>query len=169
MGERRSAFGRWRNFAYKVTPIPPFLYFQTLCFSHALSFDKDGTKTGYDLNLVKAVAANVNVPVIASGGASTSTHMKDALAAGADAVLAASIFHYGETTVTRIKQELLLAGIPVRPFNMRKVSFCGSCSCHSLQKRIERRNVRCIIPSIDIMGGHAVQLVGGGKASSFVL
>lgn len=78
------------------------------------SWDRDGTRSGYDLSLVAAVSHAVHVPVIASGGADTSEHMIDALRAGASAVLAASIFHYGDTTVAEVKQKLASAGLEVR-------------------------------------------------------
>lgn len=78
------------------------------------SWDRDGTRVGYDLELLRAVTTAVNVPVIASGGADSAAHMVEALQAGADAVLAASIFHDGHTTVDRIKIELAEAGVPVR-------------------------------------------------------
>jgi len=78
------------------------------------SWDRDGTKAGYNLELISAVADAVTVPVIASGGAATSEHMAQAVLAGAGAVLAASIFHYGEYTVSQLKQELLMLGVEVR-------------------------------------------------------
>jgi imidazole glycerol-phosphate synthase subunit HisF len=79
------------------------------------SMDRDGAKTGYDLELLKAVTSAVNVPVIASGGAGNAQHMVDAvLQGGADAVLAASIFHFGEVSVNEVKQAMGAAGIPVR-------------------------------------------------------
>ncbi len=78
------------------------------------SWDRDGTKVGYDCELLAAVCSAVTVPVIASGGAATSAHMVDAINAGADAVLAASIFHYGEYTVSELKAELAQAGVEVR-------------------------------------------------------
>ena len=78
------------------------------------SWDRDGTRGGYDLDLLRAASAAVNRPIIASGGASTPAHMTEALAAGADAVLAASIFHEGEWTVAGIKAELARAGAEVR-------------------------------------------------------
>ncbi|CAN5167097.1 imidazole glycerol phosphate synthase subunit HisF [soil metagenome] len=78
------------------------------------SWDRDGTRSGYDLDLIRAVASKVNVPVIASGGAATPAHLVEALEAGADAVLAASIFHDGEYTVATIKQELANAGYAIR-------------------------------------------------------
>jgi len=79
------------------------------------SWDRDGTRSGYDLELVSAVSRAVRVPVIASGGADTSEHLAAALRAGASAVLAASIFHYGDTTVAAIKAELAACGLEVRP------------------------------------------------------
>ncbi len=79
------------------------------------SWDRDGTREGYDLELVSAVAAAVNVPVIASGGAARAEHLGQALAAGADAVLAASIFHDREYTVGDVKRELKAMGVEIRP------------------------------------------------------
>jgi len=78
------------------------------------SMDRDGTEDGYDLSLTAAVSAAVAVPVIASGGAGRLDHLADALNAGADAALAASIFHYGQHTVGEAKAHLAAAGIPVR-------------------------------------------------------
>lgn len=80
------------------------------------SMDADGTKEGYDMDLVRAVTSAVDIPVIASGGAGTLDHMADVLLlAGADAVLAASIFHFGEYTVGDVKKFLAARGVPVRP------------------------------------------------------
>lgn len=70
------------------------------------SFDRDGTKSGYDLELLKAVSSAVHVPVVASGGAADTEHLAQALRVGSDAVLAASIFHYGQTTPEKVKSEL---------------------------------------------------------------
>ena len=78
------------------------------------SWDRDGTKSGYDLPLVSAIAGAVGVPVIASGGAATAEHLLQAVRAGADAVLAASIFHQAEVTVGEIKRYLGDAGVEVR-------------------------------------------------------
>ncbi|MCL1593429.1 MAG: imidazole glycerol phosphate synthase subunit HisF [Actinomycetia bacterium] len=79
------------------------------------SMDRDGTKDGYDLDLLSAIRRVVDVPLIASGGAGGAADMVDALSKGhADAVLAASIFHHGEYTVGTLKQELSRAGIAVR-------------------------------------------------------
>jgi cyclase len=76
--------------------------------------DRDGTNEGYDLPLTAAVSSAVSVPVIASGGAGELEHLSEALRAGADAVLCASIFHYGRYTVAEAKAHLQAAGIPVR-------------------------------------------------------
>jgi len=79
------------------------------------SMDRDGTKDGYDLALHEAVAREVDIPVIASGGAGTLDHMVEALRPGrADAVLAASMFHFGEVSVLEAKEHLAAHGIPVR-------------------------------------------------------
>ena len=78
------------------------------------SMDRDGTSDGYDLPLTAAVSEAVGVPVIASGGAGELEHLAQALRAGADAVLCASIFHYGHYTVAQAKSHLAAAGIPVR-------------------------------------------------------
>ena len=78
------------------------------------SFDRDGTRAGYDLELVEAVTKAVNVPVIASGGADSAQHMAEALRAGASAVLAASILHDGLTSVGDLKLALLSEGLEVR-------------------------------------------------------
>jgi imidazoleglycerol phosphate synthase cyclase subunit len=78
------------------------------------SWDRDGTGDGYDCDLLRAVTAAVPVPVIASGGADSAEHMAEALRAGADAVLAASILHDGHTTVAAIKRRLAALGAEVR-------------------------------------------------------
>jgi imidazoleglycerol phosphate synthase cyclase subunit len=78
------------------------------------SWDRDGTGTGYDVELLSQVCGAVGVPVIASGGADSAEHMAQALLAGADAVLAASILHDGHTTVSAIKRRLAALGVEVR-------------------------------------------------------
>jgi cyclase len=78
------------------------------------SMDADGTKSGFDLELIHAVRAVVNVPIIASGGAGHVSHFGPAVDAGADAVLAASVFHFGEITIAEVKAELEDAGYEVR-------------------------------------------------------
>jgi cyclase len=78
------------------------------------SMDRDGAKIGYDLELVRAVSSAVSVPVIASGGAGGTRHLVEGVQAGADAVLAASIFHFGEVSIGEAKAAMAAAGIPVR-------------------------------------------------------
>jgi cyclase len=79
------------------------------------SMDRDGAKTGYDIGLLRAVTGAVGVPVIASGGAGNVDHLVQAVTEGhADAVLAASIFHFGEVSIARAKQAMAEAGVPVR-------------------------------------------------------
>lgn len=80
------------------------------------SMDKDGTKDGYDLELTRAVAEAVSIPVIASGGAGTREHFFEAFEKGkADAALAASVFHFGEIPIPELKAYLLEKGLPIRP------------------------------------------------------
>jgi cyclase len=80
------------------------------------SMDRDGTRDGFDLELTRAVVDAVRVPVIASGGVGTLAHLAEgALDGGADAVLAASIFHFGEHTVREAKEHLTSRGLVVRP------------------------------------------------------
>lgn len=78
------------------------------------SMDADGTKAGFDLELIAAVRAVVDVPVVASGGAGEVAHFPPAIGAGADALLAASVFHFGELTVAEVKDALRRGGHPVR-------------------------------------------------------
>lgn len=79
------------------------------------SMDRDGARTGYDIGLLRAVTGAVSVPVIASGGAGNVDHLVQAVTDGhADAVLAASIFHFGEVSIARAKQAMAEAGVPVR-------------------------------------------------------
>ena len=78
------------------------------------SMDADGTREGFDLEMIKAVRREVKIPIIASGGAGKAADFPPAIAAGADAVLAASIFHYGLVTIREVKQALRSAGYTVR-------------------------------------------------------
>ena len=78
------------------------------------SMDGDGTKDGFDLELLRKVRAAVDVPVIASGGAGAAEHFPPAVEAGADAVLAATIFHFREVTISEVKDALEAAGHEVR-------------------------------------------------------
>jgi cyclase len=78
------------------------------------AMDADGTEAGFDIELIEAVRAVVSVPVIASGGAGEASHFPPAVAAGADAVLAASVFHFGTVAIGDVKNSLAQAGYPVR-------------------------------------------------------
>ncbi|MCA1731527.1 MAG: imidazole glycerol phosphate synthase subunit HisF [Actinobacteria bacterium] len=78
------------------------------------SMDADGTESGYDLDLISEVASKTRLPIIASGGAGHPEHMVSAVRAGASAVLAASIFHFGEYSIAEVKEKLSEAGVPVR-------------------------------------------------------
>ncbi len=78
------------------------------------SMDADGTETGYDLDLISAVAEKTGLPIVASGGAGSPEHMIAAVNAGAGAVLAASIFHFGEWSIAEVKEHMRQAGVPVR-------------------------------------------------------
>ena len=82
------------------------------------SMDADGTKNGYDLPMLEAVSRAVNIPVVASGGAGNPEHLRQAFAAGADAALAASIFHYNEFSIGETKKYLAERGVPVRLVTM---------------------------------------------------
>jgi cyclase len=85
------------------------------------SMDRDGTKEGFDIELTRAIADEVTVPVVASGGVGTLAHLVEGIVdGGADAVLAASIFHFREHTVAEAKQALLAAGVTVRPPESRQ-------------------------------------------------
>ena len=121
-GDRRNA--GWRVFTYggrRDTGLDVVDYARDAVARGAgeillTSMDQDGAKTGYDVELLAAVTGAVGVPVIASGGAGNSQHMIDAVKrGGADAVLAASIFHFGEVTVGQAKADMAAAGIPIRP------------------------------------------------------
>ncbi len=85
------------------------------------SVDADGTRTGFDLPLIMAVRQAVHVPVIASGGAGALSHFGPAIDAGADAVLAASLFHFGELSIGAVKEALAAAGHRVRPVTAKEV------------------------------------------------
>ena len=79
------------------------------------SMDCDGTKAGYDIELTRTISENVNVPVIASGGAGTKEHFYEALTEGkAEAALAASLFHYNELEISEVKEYLKSKNVPVR-------------------------------------------------------
>jgi cyclase len=120
---KRTEDGGWRVFTYggrKDTGLNVVDYAAEVVGRGAgeillTSMDRDGAKIGYDLELLKSVSSAVGVPVIASGGAGSAQHMVDAVTeGGADAVLAASIFHFGEVTISEVKQAMAGAGLPVR-------------------------------------------------------
>ena len=120
---KRTEGGGWRVFTYggrKDTGLDVAAYAAEAVERGAgeillTSMDRDGARIGYDLELLKAVTAAVSVPVIASGGAGNARHMVDAVEqGGADAVLAASIFHFGEVSIAGVKQAMAGAGLPVR-------------------------------------------------------
>ncbi len=79
------------------------------------SMDRDGTKQGFDLDLLRAVRAAVRLPIVASGGVGTAAHFVDGARVGATGLLAASVFHYGEMRIAEAKAALAAAGLPVRP------------------------------------------------------
>jgi cyclase len=115
--------GTWRVFTHggrKPTPLLAIDWAREVVSRGAgeillTSMDADGTKAGYDVPLTKALSEAVEVPVIASGGAGTLDHLVDVLKEGkASAVLAASIFHFGEFTIAEAKEHLAAAGLPVR-------------------------------------------------------
>lgn len=89
------------------------------------SMDADGMETGYDLDLISAVAERTSLPIVASGGAGSPEHMVAAVNAGAGAVLAASIFHFGEYSIAEVKEHMLQAGIPVRMLDPEPGSRAG--------------------------------------------
>ncbi|HXU99867.1 MAG TPA: imidazole glycerol phosphate synthase subunit HisF [Caulobacteraceae bacterium] len=115
--------GRWRVFTYggrRDTGLDAIAYAVAAAERGAgeillTSMDQDGAKTGYDIELMRTVSDAVRVPVIASGGAGKAAHLVEAVVAGgADAVLAASIFHFGEVTLAAAKAAMAEAGIAVR-------------------------------------------------------
>jgi len=101
------------------------------------SMDADGTHAGYDLELLRAISDQVGVPVIASGGAGTPAHLYAGLIDGhADAVLAASIFHFGTYTIADVKQYLAERGVPIRDTVSKMQSAgCGSADCRRSSER----------------------------------
>ena len=117
------------------------------------SMDRDGTQDGYDLELTRAIADAVDVPVIASGGVGEPEHMVDGFAAGADAVLAASIFHYGRYSVAEVKARLAAAGVPVR------LSGGARAAVHAA------RYERLICPCALVEPACALQALGAGRSA----
>ena len=120
---KQTAPGRWEVFTHggrNATGLDVLDYVATVVAKGAgeillTSMDRDGVKNGYDLELLAAVSRAAPIPVIASGGAGSARHMVEAVRdGGADAVLAASIFHFGEVSIADAKAELAAAGLPVR-------------------------------------------------------
>src|SRR5437868_13004501 len=120
---RRTAPGRWEVFTHggrKGTGLDAVQWARRMTDSGAgeillTSMDRDGTKSGFDLDLTRAVSDAVPVPVVASGGVGTLHHLVDGIRDGhATAVLAATIFHFGEFTVRQAKQHMARAGLPMR-------------------------------------------------------
>ena len=121
---KRAPDGGWRVFTYggrRDTGIDAVAYAAQAVERGAgeillTSMDRDGAKIGYDLELLAAISQAVTVPVIASGGAGSAQHMIDAVKIGrADAVLAASVFHFGDLTIGQTKTAMAEVGIPIRP------------------------------------------------------
>ena len=120
---RQTAAGRWEVFTHggrKATGLEAVGWARRMAEFGAgeillTSMDRDGTKSGFDLELTRAVSDAVPVPVVASGGVGTLDHLVDGvLKGGASAVLAASIFHFGEFTIAEAKERLAEAGVPIR-------------------------------------------------------
>jgi cyclase len=120
---RQTAPGRWEVFTHggrKATGLEAVGWARRMTESGAgeillTSMDRDGTKSGFDLELTRAVSDAVPVPVVASGGVGTLDHLVEGvLQGGASAVLAASIFHFGEFTIAEAKERLAQAGVPIR-------------------------------------------------------
>jgi imidazole glycerol-phosphate synthase subunit HisF len=120
---RQTAPGRWEVFTHggrKATGLDAVGWATRMTESGAgeillTSMDRDGVQDGYELTLTRAVADAVPVPVIASGGAGEPRHLVEGIQAGADAVLCASIFHYGSYRIGEVKAALAAAGIATRP------------------------------------------------------
>jgi imidazole glycerol-phosphate synthase subunit HisF len=120
---RRVAEGRWEVFTHggrKGTGIEAVGWARRMAEAGAgellvTSMDRDGTKSGFDLELLRAIRRQVRVPIIASGGVGTVQHFVEGAAAGASGLLAASVFHYGEFRIADAKAALAAAGLPVRP------------------------------------------------------
>jgi cyclase len=120
---RQSAPGHWEVFTHggrRGTGIDAVGWVARMAEAGAgeillTSMDRDGTKAGFDLDLLRAVRKAVPVPIIASGGVGTVTHFVEGAEAGATGLLAASVFHYGEFSIGAAKAALSAAGLPVRP------------------------------------------------------
>jgi cyclase len=120
---RQAAPGRWEVFTHggrRPTGLDAVAWARRMAEAGAgellvTSMDRDGTKLGFDLDLLRAVRAAVRVPIVASGGVGTAEHFVEGARAGATGLLAASVFHYGEMRIADAKAALAAAGLPVRP------------------------------------------------------
>ncbi|GGG33868.1 imidazole glycerol phosphate synthase subunit HisF [Caldovatus sediminis] len=120
---RQAAPGRWEVFTHggrRPTGLDAVAWARRMAEAGAgellvTSMDRDGTKLGFDLDLLRAVRAAVRVPIVASGGVGTAGHFVEGARAGATGLLAASVFHYGEMRIADAKAALAAAGLPVRP------------------------------------------------------
>jgi len=120
---KQVAPGRWEVFTHggrRPTGLGAIAWAARMAESGAgelllTSMDRDGTKMGFDLDLLRAVRAAVRVPIVASGGVGTVEHFVEGARAGATGLLAASVFHYGEMRIAEAKAALAAAGLPVRP------------------------------------------------------
>jgi imidazole glycerol-phosphate synthase subunit HisF len=127
------------------------------------SMDADGTTAGFDLELIRAVRAAVTVPVVASGGAGTLAHFAPAVDAGADAVLAASVFHFGTLRIVQVKNALRGAGHPVRLQAVRERDLLGLDERRAdlelnLGVRVQRDVTRVALVHLPVVDGHHVPL-----------
>ena len=119
---RQTAPGRWEVFTHggrKATGLEAVGWASRMTDSGAgeillTSMDRDGTKSGFDLELTRAVSDAVPVPVVASGGVGTLDHLVEGVVKGGASALAASIFHFGEFTIAQAKERLAQAGVPIR-------------------------------------------------------
>ena len=126
--DARAVYGGWEVFTHggrRATGLDALVHAERLAELGAgeillTSMDRDGTRDGYDLALIRAVAARVPVPVVASGGVGTLDHLVEGVVEGrASAVLAASIFHFGQNTIAEAHAALAAAGLPVRGSSTR--------------------------------------------------
>ncbi len=127
---RASGAGRWEVFTHggrRPTGLDAVAWCARMAAAGAgeillTSMDRDGTKQGFDLDLLRAVRAAVGVPIVASGGVGTVGHFVEGARAGATGLLAASVFHYGEFRIADAKAALAAAGLPVRPVAAAEVA-----------------------------------------------
>ncbi len=127
---KQAAPGRWEVFTHggrRPTGLDAVAWAERMAESGAgeillTSMDRDGTKSGFDLDLLRAVRAAVRVPLVASGGVGTAAHFVEGARAGATGLLAASVFHYGEMRIADAKAALAAAGLPVRPVAARSAT-----------------------------------------------